>query len=122
EHRDACSALIPHVDRILKSSEMMSALIENQLDLSQIDSGQILTLLRSLAAASLLTDARESYAPVVAEKRQRLTVLPIDQSVRVRCDYTRIMQVFSNLIGNAHRYAPEGTTITLSAQLDGNFV
>lgn len=116
------ATLAPHVDRILKASEMMSSMIRTLMDLARIDSGQILGTLGVYSAATLLAKAADVFATLVAEKRQRLVTEPIDQSVRVSCNGDRIMQVFSNLIGNASRHAPAGSTITLSAHLAGELV
>jgi len=118
----AGSAMLPHLDRILKSSEMMSSMIQSLLDLARIDSGQILGAPGVHSAAALLAKAADAFATLVAEKRQRLLTEPVDQSMRVSCNGDRIMQVFSNLIGNASRHAPAGTTIVLSARLAGMFV
>jgi signal transduction histidine kinase len=40
----------------------------------------------------------------------------------VLADRKRVLQVFSNLIGNALRYTPEGGRITVRARREGRFV
>jgi len=116
------AALAPHVDRILKAGEMMSSMIRSLMDLARIDSGQILGTLGVYSASVMLAKAADAFATLVAEKRQRLVTKPIDESVKVTCNGDRIMQVFSNLIGNASRHAPPATTIVLSARLCGDLV
>ena len=39
---------------------------------------------------------------------------------RVRLDRRLIVQVLMNLISNAHKYSPDGTTITMEGQIKDN--
>src|SRR6185369_12859982 len=40
----------------------------------------------------------------------------------ISCDESRLVQIISNLVSNAHKYSPAGSTITLSAQAEPGHV
>lgn len=46
----------------------------------------------------------------------------IDENIFIKADKLRLGEVFSNLINNAVRYSPYGSTITVKAHDDGDFV
>jgi signal transduction histidine kinase len=67
----------------------------------------------------LFQDAVELSAPLIADKRIEIKIETPPAPFKVRCDRERMMQVFSNLIGNAVKFVPERGTIVLSAAASG---
>jgi two-component system sensor histidine kinase KdpD len=51
-----------------------------------------------------------------AARQHRLEIAVPDDLPLVPVDFVQIQQVFTNLIGNGLKYAPEGTTIRVEAQ------
>src|SRR5205823_6126542 len=88
---------------------------DDLLDLSRLQAGGIELHKRAVDAAELARDAMHAFKAATAEKRQvlRFEILPGLGEVIV--DPERIELVFTNLLGNAVKYTPEGGTITVSA-------
>ncbi|MEJ7597856.1 MAG: HAMP domain-containing sensor histidine kinase [Kofleriaceae bacterium] len=82
----------------------LERLVEDFLNLSRLDAGELALDLRVEDARSLVTDAIELLTD--AATRPRLAITLPDQPIRVRCDALRIEQVVSNLISNALKYSP----------------
>lgn len=91
----------------------MDRLIGDLLDVSQITSGTLRLSPAPLQVAAICDDAREAFVPLLARKNQRFECsLPV-APVLVKADRDRIFQVLSNLVGNAHKFTPEGGLVAL---------
>jgi signal transduction histidine kinase len=67
---------------------------------------------------SFLAHAAEVLAPVLVERDQRLAVSGCD--ARIRIDRERFLQVIANLVGNASKFGPPSSTISLDAAVSGD--
>jgi signal transduction histidine kinase len=63
-----------------------------------------------------------SLQPVAKKKRIRLVEQPSTRLPPVAADRSLITQVVTNLVGNAIKYSPERTTVTVSTQLEADTV
>jgi signal transduction histidine kinase len=128
----ATSALldVPGVDagqkgplRIIKrSGERMNHLIQDLLSVTTIEAGRLSIAPRRLHVNELLHEAEEALEPIAREKSLTLSVDAAADLPSIRADSGRILQVFSNLVGNAVKFTPAGGTITLSARRVGGKV
>ncbi len=95
--------------------EALVELAASLLDLAQTsDDGVQLTLQRVDLAALLRSEAAR-FESRAANSEVELTV-SVPDAVSVQCDELRVRQVVANLLDNAIRHSPAGTTVTLSAQ------
>ena len=110
------------LEAIKLATSQMDRLLQDLLDLSLIDAGQ-LTVTRELTdAATLLDDARTMFEPLAGEKSVRLEC-NIDPGLpQIRVDRNRMQQVLANLLGNALKFVPAGGKIVLSANLHADSV
>ncbi len=95
----------------------MTALINDLLDLSKLESGMVRLEPEDLAVRPVLEKLLESLRLLADEKHQELAwewdpALPL-----VRADRRRIERVLANLVGNAIKYTPAGGRITLGADV-----
>lgn len=64
----------------------------------------------------LVEEALELMRPLAAERDGRLEWRPVGPLPALDCDRDRVLEVFSNLIGNAVKYTPRHGVITVSAE------
>lgn len=111
---EAAASLQPEhlefVRTIRSSSEFMLRLVEDLLDVTRIESG---TLELDLAAVDLgaLVERNVALNRVLAEKKGTRVELECAPGVPLVIDEAKIEQVLNNLIGNAVKYSPPGSTV-----------
>lgn len=102
------------VQRIERDIVWMNRLIEDLLDASRIDNGKLSVSPCPVRGASLLKNAVESASTLAEAKGCRLEIGPADETLEVLADRERILQLFSNLVGNSLKFTPRGGVVTLS--------
>ncbi len=102
--------------KVEEESRRMTALVEDLLLLARLDSGRPLER-RPVDLTRLLLEAVSDARVVDPSHRWRLE-LP-DEVVEVEGDEHRLHQVVTNLLTNARKYTPPGTTVTVTAAGDG---
>ncbi len=105
---------------IRRSGEAMDRLIQDLLSVTTIEAGRLSIAPRKLKVEDLFRDASEMLE---ASAREKSITLKVDRAADlppVRGDPARVLQVFSNLVGNAVKFTPEGGVITLSAERSDN--
>jgi signal transduction histidine kinase len=100
---------------IRRSGERMNHLIQDLLSVTTIEAGRLSIAPRKLHVNDLLHEAQEALEPIAREKSLTLSVEAAADLPPVRADSGRVLQVFSNLVGNAVKFTPAGGSITLSA-------
>jgi PAS domain S-box-containing protein len=106
--------------RIRRASVRMLHLIRDLLDFSSIEAGQLRIEVADHDADELVTEMLEALQSHAGEKGIRLVREGAPSRLRVRCDRERIVQVFSNLIGNAIKFTGEGGTVMIQTRLEGD--
>ena len=104
-----------YLDDILASAHHLLALINDVLDLSKVEAGQVELEMTSFS----LLDALERGVVMVRERafdNDVQVALRLDPDVHeVEGDERRIRQVVFNLLSNAVKFAPEGGAVDVSA-------
>lgn len=94
----------------------MNRLIEDLLDVTQITSGKLRIDTRPVEVFAICEDARAMFVALLAAKSQVFECTLPSEPAAVLADRDRISQVLSNLIGNAHKFTPEGGRIGLRVE------
>ena len=106
---------------VVRTLDRMNRLIHDLLDAARVRSGHSLPIVRSwLGTRALVADVAELYGPLASEKKIRLSWDANQAPEKMLADRDRLLQVFSNLIGNAIKFTPEGGRIDLRAERAGN--
>ncbi|KYF71822.1 hybrid sensor histidine kinase/response regulator [Sorangium cellulosum] len=102
------------VDRMDRGIQRMTRLIEDLLDASRIEAGRLVVSPRVERGGALVREALEAAASLAEAKGCRVTQGPFDAGLEVLADRDRVLQVFSNLLGNALKFTPKGGIVSVS--------
>lgn len=105
---DIPPALLADLDVILRNSQHLSKLIDDVLDLSQIEAGQMALTKERVALHEIVQTATIAVRPLFDSKGLSLETEVPDDLPPVFCDRTRVGQVVLNLLSNAGRYTERG--------------
>jgi signal transduction histidine kinase len=103
-----------------RSADRMLAMIRDLLDAARIEGDQFTVEPRPTSVAEVVERATELYTAPMLGKRVDLDV-DIEDKLVALCEPERVIQVLSNLLGNAVKFTPEGGRIRLSARADGDW-
>lgn len=109
------TARISQLRIIKRSGERMNRLIQDLLSVTTIEAGRLSIVPRKVTVHDIFREASEMLEPIAREKSLTFVVMAADDLPAVRADPARVLQVLSNLVGNAVKFTPPGGTITLSA-------
>ncbi|MEI8344543.1 MAG: ATP-binding protein [Candidatus Omnitrophota bacterium] len=105
---------------IYQDSGRLAKLINDLLDLSRIESGQMKLTLEPLEVQTVLNRALKVLKKPVEAKKLRVSCQIEPACPKVKADADSLAQVFLNLLDNAIKYTPEGGSICVTArQSDG---
>lgn len=99
---------------IHNAGQHLLKLINEVLDISRIESGDIGMSMEVIALNPLLEEAYHYLKPL-EKVRDMSIVTRFEPGLKVRADRQRLLQVILNLLANALKYGPENTTVTVSA-------
>ncbi len=97
-----------------EETDKLGDLIEQLLDLSRLEAGTLRIVPKLQTLAQVIETALAQLQAITVNHHLVLNV-PHDLPL-IRVDAERIGQVLTNLVGNAARYSPAQTTITVAAQ------
>ena len=109
------------VDRISRAGDRMEKLVRDLLDWSAIESGRLAVDRANVSIGTVIDDVLDLFAVSVRDARV-VVDRPSDETIELSCDQSRTSQVFSNLVGNAVKFAPVGTEIRVSTEIEPMFV
>lgn len=107
------------VNRVESQSKRMGKLVEDLLLLARLDEGRPME--RSDIDLSVLVAETVADISVTAPDHQWLMNLP-DSPVQIRGDAEQLRVVLTNLLGNAAKHTPAGTTVRTGVRLRPNAI
>ncbi len=107
---------------IQRNAERLGRLIEDLLDLSRIESRQYRLELSPMDVVPVIEQAVALLSPRAEGRQIGVRVAPVSDLPRVRADQRALEQILTNLIDNAIKYCPEGSTIEVTAAARGGTV
>jgi signal transduction histidine kinase len=97
----------------------MEYLIKSMLDVATMEMGQFSVTPARWEVAFLVGETMEMFGSLARSKQIRLGVSVPEPGLAVRADRERVIQVLSNLMGNALKYTPPGGRVTIAVERQG---
>lgn len=112
------SANLEHIERVLRNGRQLLHLINDVLELSRYDAGQIKLQLAPTDVRELINNVCEMLEPLAAEKNLKI-VVDCDLAPKdLITDSSQCQKIVTNLISNAIRYTESGTIIIICQVLE----
>ena len=105
-----------------EESDRLSVILEDLLDISRIESGNVQMILAPTSPYDLVNEAVAHYRRDAQDKGIELAVESSELLPDAIADKSRIGHVMANLLTNAIRHTPRGGKIVVSVREDGNRV
>jgi two-component system sensor histidine kinase KdpD len=105
------------VATIIAESERLNRFIANLLDMTRLEAGAVAPNLRDQDVAEIVDTALRRTEAMLAGHRVQVAVEPDLPALPL--DPVLFEQVLVNLLDNAAKYAPEGSTVTVRARREG---
>jgi len=99
------------VNSIQKQADRMTALVEDLLDLTAIESGERAPLLEPVAMKDLIEDVMSGIKQLAGRRRIDLRSEVVDGLPAVAGDRNQLRQIFVNLLENALKFTPGGSVV-----------
>ena len=110
------------VDICSRSSNRLLSIVNDLLDVSKMESGEMKLMRTPVQIIDLINDSLDQIAPREGEKRITRYEREIELSVELgenlpvlQADYDLLSRVIINLVGNAIKFEPRKGTVTISA-------
>ena len=102
---------------IMKQSNRLNLILDDLLQLSQIESGQLLFRQEPVDLRALLERTVAVIKPLADKKQHEIVLSLPDEFPFVQGDEERLVQVFINLLDNAVKYTPDHGRITVDTRI-----
>ena len=100
-----------------RNIERLLTLINDILDISKLESGEINFMLENIEIEHFLGSCVELNQEYAKKHNTEFRCMHIDKNIMVNVDKDRLAQVMSNLLSNAAKYSPENIPVEVFTQL-----
>ena len=95
-------------------------LIDDLLDVSRISLDKLTLRLEPTDLAAVIEHAVEGCRPAAERAGHAIELRLPESAIKLHGDRARLSQVFSNLIGNACKFTPDGGRVRVEARIEGD--
>jgi signal transduction histidine kinase len=110
---------VDNLSKILVSAQHLLALIDEILDLSRVEAGEVIIEMSDTDVGEVVREVADSLEPLVDRPRVRLAVVADPELPQVRTDRDKVRQILLNLLSNAIKYTDDGSIVVRAASDDG---
>jgi signal transduction histidine kinase/putative methionine-R-sulfoxide reductase with GAF domain len=104
------------LNTIRANVQRMSTLVSDLNDNAKIEAGQLRLDYKPVQLEDVVDEVVRSTKRQIEDKKQTVDLLLPQKLPSVWADQTRVGQVLTNLVSNAHKYTPEGGRIVVGAE------
>jgi CheY-like chemotaxis protein len=109
-------------ESIARQIAHLTRLIDDLLDLTRITRNKLQLQLRDVELQALIHDAVDSLTGATGATGHQIELRLPEEPTWLHADHDRLIQVLTNILGNAQRYSHAGSTIVLGAERAGSHV
>ena len=106
------------LEQIHSSGKHLLGLINDILDLSKIEAGQMELHLQTVSVADVLSQVASTVEPLLAQKQMKIEIEASDAG-QIVADEGKLKQMVLNLVSNAIKFTPDEGRITIKATQAG---
>jgi ammonium transporter len=110
---------VDNLSKILVSAEHLLGLIDEILDLSRVEAGEVILELSETNVAEVMREVSDSLEPLIDRPRVKLAVEAETGLPTIVTDRDKVKQILLNLLSNAIKYTDEGCIAVSAATVDG---
>jgi PAS domain S-box-containing protein len=118
---DAPMRMKESLDMICSAADQMDHLIQDLLDVTQAEAGELRVDPEPIMLSELLEQSLVTLKPLVENARLTLTVGAVPPGFRVLADAPRVAQVLSNIIGNGIKFTEAGGRLSVTTSSVNGF-
>lgn len=100
---------------MLSAGRHLLAIVDDLLDLSRIESGELRLSLEPVQVADAMAQAKSLISPAATMAAVGIRQRPVNADLYVLADRQRLIQVLLNLVSNAVKYNRRGGNVVISA-------
>lgn len=109
-----------YVERIDDATTRLAALVDQVLDVTHLQADPLILERRLTTFDALIARLRGDLT--MTRQEERLVVDAIDDLPTIEVDIARVGQILANLVGNALKYAPDGSPVVVGATVAGSWL
>ncbi|MEP6730833.1 MAG: PAS domain-containing sensor histidine kinase [bacterium] len=114
EPGDASDAVLERVAIIRQAAEQIDALIQDLLDITRLEAGRLTVQTGIEELSHIARQSVDALRPLAEASGVRLSVSLPAATVHVVADCDRVIQLLSNIIGNAIKFTPANGVVSLT--------
>ena len=108
------------VETIERSARTQASLIDDLLDLSRVVTGKLTLKSEPVDLATVVDNAVDTLRLAAESRDIRIAIKEPDQRCIVTGDPTRLQQIAWNLVSNAVKFSPSGSTVSVAIEHHGD--
>lgn len=97
-----------------RNIDRLARIVNDFLDVAKMESGKMQLCLAMIDMQVLIREIAETFMPITAQKNICFDTVLSDNKIAVEGDHDKLVQIFTNLIGNAIKFTPDGGQILVT--------
>jgi signal transduction histidine kinase len=111
-----------HANQVLTAARQMRSILDEMNNLVMLKSDEMTLKPQKVAMEDILAYACEGIKDIASTRKQNLVYAFPEEAYIVNVDIDKTALAFGNILGNAIRFSPEGSKITVGVTKDGDQV
>jgi signal transduction histidine kinase len=119
---DTRGEISKQADQVLTAAQQMRSILDEMNNLAMLKSDDMALRPQKVAMEDILAYACEGIKEIAATRKQNLVYDFPEEAYIVNVDIDKTALAFGNILGNAIRFSPQGSEITVGVAKDGDQV